>query len=63
MPIQFMALVLPVKTALETYFGKAFKCLSIRSLEILSLQVTCREMLNVPLLIVLAYKHIKITEL
>jgi hypothetical protein len=44
MAIQFMALALPVKTALEACFGKDFMCLSVRSLEILSLRVTWREM-------------------
>jgi hypothetical protein len=38
-------------------------CLIVRSLEILSLCDTWREMLNVPSLIVLAYKHTKITEI
>jgi len=47
-----MVFALPVKTALETYFGKAFMCLSVRILEILSLLATCRKMLNVPSLIV-----------
>lgn len=48
MAIQFMALVLPVKTALETCFGRALTWLSVRILEILSLWRIWREMLNVP---------------
>ena len=49
-----MVLALPVKPALETYFGKSFMCLSGRSLEILPLRATWREMLNVPSVTVLS---------
>jgi len=63
MPTQFMVLPLPAKTVLETYFGKAFMCLSVRSLDILSARNTWREILNVPSIIVSAFKDTKITEL
>jgi len=54
MAIQYVVLALPVKPVLETYFGKSFMCLSVRSLEILPLRTTWREMLNVPSVTVLS---------